>query len=255
MHSHASSDPLGEESSNPSHPKIRIKKYSNRRLYDMGAKDYITLDELQEKIKQGAEVEVFDSKTGEDLTQVVLIQMILESQKHETGGLFTTEILHKMIQYREKSLSEFFQKYLPNILQSYVDWQQEAQNHFMHWAQMGWNATPYTPDWMTKPLPNLMPGVVPGFQTGWNTLWNNPFTSTHQPPPQPANVQSPSTEAPSSAPSQKREEDPELEALKAKISALEKSIQQTKDKSHPLPNPSKSSAIKKTVKKQKKTAQ
>jgi polyhydroxyalkanoate synthesis repressor PhaR len=251
MNAHSSSDPLGEDSSNPPHPKIRIKKYSNRRLYDMGAKDYITLDELQEKIKQGAEVEVFDSKTGEDLTQVVLIQMILESQKHETGGLFTTEILHKMIQYREKSLSEFFQKYLPNILQSYVDWQQEAQNHFLHWAQMGWNAAPYNQDWMTKPLPTLMPGVVPGFPTGWNTLWNTPFTSPHQTTHQPSSVQSPSTEAPA----QKKEDDSELEALKAKISALEKSIQQTQDKSSPLPNPSKSSAIKTSVKKQKKTTQ
>ena len=57
-----------------------VKKYSNRRLYDTGDSRYITLEELAEKVRAGAEVRVIDAKTDEDLTQSTLAQIILESR-------------------------------------------------------------------------------------------------------------------------------------------------------------------------------
>lgn len=136
--------------------KVIIKKYSNRRLYDMELKRYITLEELRDRIREGVQVQVVDSKTGEDLTEVVLIQLILETQKGQFNGLFTSEVLHQLIQYRDQSMTEFFQRYLPNILTSYIEWQQEAQNHFMHWAKLGWSANQYSRDF---------------FMPGWNNMW------------------------------------------------------------------------------------
>lgn len=130
---------------------VLIKKYSNRRLYDMELKRYITLEELRDRIRDGAEVQVVDSKTGEDLTQVVLIQLILETEKTPFNGLLTSELLHQLIQYREQSLVEFFQNYLPGIMRSYIAWQQEAQNQFMNWAKLGWSANRYSRDFF---MPN-----------------------------------------------------------------------------------------------------
>ena len=52
-----------------------IKKYGNRRLYDTDASRYITLEELTEKIRVGAEVRVVDAKSGRDLTQPTLTQI------------------------------------------------------------------------------------------------------------------------------------------------------------------------------------
>ena len=49
---------------------ITIKKYSNRRLYDMAHSRYLTIEELGELIQQGFDVQVVDSKTKEDITQV-----------------------------------------------------------------------------------------------------------------------------------------------------------------------------------------
>ena len=42
---------------------ITIKKYSNRRLYDMAHSRYLTIEELGELIQQGFDVQVVDSKT------------------------------------------------------------------------------------------------------------------------------------------------------------------------------------------------
>jgi polyhydroxyalkanoate synthesis repressor PhaR len=180
--------------------KIQIKKYGNRRLYDMENKRYITLDELTELIQNDYEVQILDSKTGEDLTQVVLTQLILENQKRTHNSLFTSEILHQMIQYQDQSISEFFKEYLPNLLNAYVNWQQEAQNQFMHWAQLGWSANRYSRDL-------FMPGL---------NLWN--MGTSHNVPPQPG----PATHQNGSA--------EEIEQLKKKIDDLENRLNKPKKK-------------------------
>lgn len=56
---------------------LRITKYSNRRLYDAANSRHLTLDQLVELIKEGHDVEVIDSKSKEDLTQNVLMQILI----------------------------------------------------------------------------------------------------------------------------------------------------------------------------------
>ncbi|MBM4369857.1 MAG: polyhydroxyalkanoate synthesis regulator DNA-binding domain-containing protein, partial [Deltaproteobacteria bacterium] len=56
-----------------------IRKYENRRLYDTAASRYVNLDEIAEMVRRGEEVTVEDSKTGRDLTQEVLLQVVLAS--------------------------------------------------------------------------------------------------------------------------------------------------------------------------------
>lgn len=64
-----------------------IKRYPNRKLYDTEAKRYITLDSIAELIRQGAEVQVVDHTTDEDLTAVTLTQIIFEQEKRNSGFL------------------------------------------------------------------------------------------------------------------------------------------------------------------------
>ncbi len=64
-----------------------IKRYPNRKLYDTEAKRYITLDGIAELIRDGAEVQVIDHTTDEDLTAVTLTQIIFEQEKRNSGFL------------------------------------------------------------------------------------------------------------------------------------------------------------------------
>ncbi len=64
-----------------------IKRYSNRKLYDTVAKQYITLDGIAELIRQGQNIQVIDHATGEDLTAVTLTQIIFELEKKQSGFL------------------------------------------------------------------------------------------------------------------------------------------------------------------------
>ena len=64
-----------------------IKRYPNRKLYDTEAKRYITLNEIAALIRAGEEVIVTDHATDEDLTAVVLTQIIFEQEKAQRGFL------------------------------------------------------------------------------------------------------------------------------------------------------------------------
>jgi polyhydroxyalkanoate synthesis repressor PhaR len=64
-----------------------IKRYPNRKLYDTEAKRYITLNEIASLIRSGEEVLVTDHATDEDLTAVVLTQIIFEQEKQQKGFL------------------------------------------------------------------------------------------------------------------------------------------------------------------------
>ena len=94
-----------------------IKKYSNRRLYDTGLSRYITLDELATKIRNGDEVRVVDAKSGDDLTQVTLTQLILESP---TAKLLPVGLLHRLLRMQDDAIAEFFSSYVTWALDVYL---------------------------------------------------------------------------------------------------------------------------------------
>lgn len=105
--------------------ELTIKKYSNRRLYDTGDSRYITLDELAQKIRGGAEVRVVDAKSGDDLTQATLAQIILESRR--AARLLPVPLLVQLIRMGDDALTEFFSSYMSWALDIYMQARQGAQ--------------------------------------------------------------------------------------------------------------------------------
>ena len=90
----------------PREPKI-IKRYTNRKLYDTVESRYVTLDEIAEMIKQGAEVKIVDNRTKDDLTSVTLAQIIFEEEKKNQMPL---SVLREIIRRPGDALSGFIQK-------------------------------------------------------------------------------------------------------------------------------------------------
>jgi len=75
---------------------VLIKKYENRRLYDSTSSRYVNLEEVAQMVQQGREVQVLDAATGEDLTRLVLTQIIVEQAK-TPGSAFPLDILRQMV--------------------------------------------------------------------------------------------------------------------------------------------------------------
>ena len=75
---------------------VIIKKYENRRLYDSTSSRYVNLEEVAQMVQEGREVQVLDAATGEDLTRLVLTQIIMEQAK-TPGSAFPLDILRQMV--------------------------------------------------------------------------------------------------------------------------------------------------------------
>lgn len=58
-----------------------IRRYGNRKLYDPQTRRYVTLEELGALIAEGNELCILDQKTGQDLTNPTLAQVLLEEMK------------------------------------------------------------------------------------------------------------------------------------------------------------------------------
>lgn len=85
-----------------------VKKYGNRRLYDTEASRYVTLEEVEARVRRGDDVEVVDAKTGRDLTQATLAQIILESRG--AARLLPVPLLRQLIRMGDDALAEFFER-------------------------------------------------------------------------------------------------------------------------------------------------
>lgn len=108
-------------------PVILIKKYGNRRLYDTAGSRYVNLDDLAAHIRGGREVRVVDAKTGQDLTRVILTQIITEDAKDKPTGL-PLELLRQLIIASDEVRQEFLMWYLKSAFDTYQKLQDTVQN-------------------------------------------------------------------------------------------------------------------------------
>ncbi len=104
-----------------------IKKYGNRRLYDTAASRYINLDEVAGLIRRGHEVRVVDAASGEDLTRVVLTQIITEDAKGKDSGL-PLEMLRQLVVATDQVGREFIMWYLHSAFDAYHKVQESMQS-------------------------------------------------------------------------------------------------------------------------------
>ena len=87
------------------HPVRSIKRYANRKLYDLEESRYITLEEIARIIKDGGHIRVTDNTTNADLTSLTLAQIIYEEEK-KMKRVVPLAALRQVIQ----SSGDFFQK-------------------------------------------------------------------------------------------------------------------------------------------------
>ncbi|MCA2981791.1 MAG: hypothetical protein INH41_01700 [Myxococcaceae bacterium] len=102
-----------------------VKKYGNRRLYDTESSRYVTLEELTEKIRAGAECRVIDAKTNRDLTQETLTQIIIEGRGAD--ALLPAPLLHQLIRLQDDALADFLGRYVQGALELYLQARKSSQ--------------------------------------------------------------------------------------------------------------------------------
>jgi polyhydroxyalkanoate synthesis repressor PhaR len=97
---------------------ILIKKYENRRLYDATNSRYVNLEEVAAFVQRGYEVRVIDAASGEDITRVILTQIIADGAKTPDSG-FPLDILRQMVIASGRASQESALRYTKAMLDLY----------------------------------------------------------------------------------------------------------------------------------------
>lgn len=127
---------MSEESSNTL--KI-IKKYKNRRLYDLERSQYVTMEDLQNYVMQDLDFRVLDATSGKDLTNATLLQIFVELESHSTQAL-SPKVLRQLIKFSKHPMGEQYKTIFEEMLG-------KIQTHLQPYAQ-GMQAT--TGLWMKQ---------------------------------------------------------------------------------------------------------
>lgn len=89
-----------------------IKKYANRKLYDTTDKRYLTMDQLSELIKDGAEVAIVDNETGRDLTASIVMQLLAREKDDDVADTVPPGFLMQMLRKGRGTLFGYGKKYV-----------------------------------------------------------------------------------------------------------------------------------------------
>jgi polyhydroxyalkanoate synthesis repressor PhaR len=97
---------------------ILVKKYENRRLYDATNSRYVNLEEVAQFVQRGYDVRVIDVASGEDITRVILTQIIAEGAKTPDSA-FPLDILRQMVVASGRASQESALRYTKAMLDLY----------------------------------------------------------------------------------------------------------------------------------------
>jgi polyhydroxyalkanoate synthesis repressor PhaR len=116
-----------------------IKKYANRRLYDASQSRHITLEDIRTMIIAGERVKVVEDKTNEDITRLILLQVIAD-QEQFGRPILSTPLLESLIRFYGNSMQGFLSAYLEKSVETFMRQQEIVQTQM---ARM-MNNTPLT---------------------------------------------------------------------------------------------------------------
>ncbi len=125
-----------------------IKKYKNRRLYDTEVSEYITVEQLQHYVVDGVVFKVEDSETGKDITNVILLQIIVEMEAGPTqflsSGILRQIIslanhpMHTSLKVMMEQMFDTMDKPLQNnpYRQASETWNKQMQEVLLQWQKI-----------------------------------------------------------------------------------------------------------------------
>ena len=98
-----------------------LKKYPNRRLYDTQESEYVTLEDVRKMVLGKDPIQVIDSKTGNDLTRSVLLQIISEQESEGHEPVLTNHVLEQIIRFYGDQMQGYLSRYLETALKTFIE--------------------------------------------------------------------------------------------------------------------------------------
>ena len=102
----------------------KLKKYPNRRLYDMTDSKYVTVDDVRKLIVSGESIKVADSKGENDLTRSVLLQILADQEQEGHGTVLTNRTIEQLIRFYGDSFGRVVSRYIEEAISAFLEHQE-----------------------------------------------------------------------------------------------------------------------------------
>lgn len=109
-----------------------LRKYTNRRLYDTSRSCYVTLEDVKELVLKAEPFQVLDSKTGQDLTRNILMQIISEQEAEGHDTLLTNQVLQQLIRFYGDSMQGMMSQYLEQSIAAFLEHQDRIRDQMQN---------------------------------------------------------------------------------------------------------------------------
>ncbi len=190
-----------------------LRKYPNRRIYDPSRNCHVTLNDLADRVKQGERIRIVDNQTGDDITHIIMGQVLYETLKTRPDYL-PLDLVLLMIRAQDNVVRDFLWHWLPQSFHAYL----ENQRRMM--AGMGWMNPGFA-----APLPSFGNPFAGIFQMGSVGYGPAPTPGPAAPPPP-----TPGTVPPAAAGSPGASD---TEALKRELERLKNELEALKHAGNP----------------------
>ncbi|MDB6017590.1 MAG: phaR [Pedosphaera sp.] len=114
------------ENNEPNPKQLEIRKYPNRRYYDVTRSQHLTMEDIRLLVRDGYDIRVTDSKTATDITAKVLAQIILELDG-EKIDIFPAALLMRMIRVNDQLAKDFMGRYFDQALSVFIQYRQQVE--------------------------------------------------------------------------------------------------------------------------------
>jgi polyhydroxyalkanoate synthesis repressor PhaR len=121
-------------------PRI-IRKYPNRRLYDVANDGYITLADVKQLVLKNVVFQVVDAKTGADITRAILLQIILDAESG-AAPMLSSEMLAQIVRFHGAAQQTMVGAYMEENVNTFLGIQKKLQEQK---SPGGGNAMTLTP--------------------------------------------------------------------------------------------------------------
>lgn len=103
----------------------RLKKYPNRRLYNINESRYVTVDDVRKLIVSGESIKVEDSKDGSDITRGVLLQILSEQESQGHEPILTNRAIEQIIRFYGDRMGGIVSRYIEQSILTFLDHQDQ----------------------------------------------------------------------------------------------------------------------------------
>jgi len=88
----------------------------------------VNLGYIKTLINDHSEFTIVDSKTGDNITKSVLLQIITESEGNDSQSVLTDVLLKQLIRYYDSDMEPYVGKYLEHSLVQFMNQQEKVQS-------------------------------------------------------------------------------------------------------------------------------